>query len=144
MKIWYGYSSEHSTGVTIVATFTDAERYKAALTKLKDHNVATEYPSKERESLYSIFAQDFWEDDTVVPCKNNKILISTDAYIYTALIELLLAEGADEIQLSDEDYPIEEKVLNTPDLREEAEKLGYWFDDMDDEFEDDSTGDESN
>ena len=56
MKIWYGYSSEHSTGVTIIATFTDTERYEAALTKLKDHNADTEYPSKERESLYSIFA----------------------------------------------------------------------------------------
>lgn len=139
MKIWYGYSSEHSTGMTIVASFKDAESFEEAMKKLKDRNAITKYPSKERESLYSVFAKRFWDDDTIVPCKDNKILISTDSYIYTALIELLLAEGADEIKLADESCPIENNVLDTPDLRNEAAKLGYCLDDMGDDFEEHSS-----
>ena len=131
MRIWYGYSSEHSTGMTIIATFKTAEAMAAVKEKIEHYDSKLKFSSPERMSLYTPFAKTFGEGYSAYEGKNNKMIIDTDAFVYSTMIELLLSQNA-EIKISGESYPLEETELNTPDLRECAEKAGFWFDDMDD------------
>ena len=133
MKIWYGYSSEHSTGMTIIAEFKTAEEMKAvkSVTEHCNNDRKLKFRNTERKTLYTPFAMCFGEDYWAYEAKNNKMIIDTDAFVYSTMIELLLSQNA-EIKIAGENYPIEETELNTPDLRECAESIGYWFDDMDD------------
>ncbi len=131
MKIWYGYSSEHSTCMTIIAEFKTAEDMMEAKQGI-DNRYTMKFRSKERKCLFSAFAKEFWEDDYEANvAKNNKMIIFTDACLYPNVVELLLSQNA-EVKMSGENYPIIETELNTPDLRECAEEMGFWFDDMDD------------
>ena len=134
MKIWYGYSSEHSSCMTIIAEFKSEEDMMEAERAIINNRHEMKFRSSERKALFSDFADCFWEagDYDVGRGKNNKLLISTDAYGYTNAVELLLSQGA-EVKIAGEDYPIEETELNIPDLRECAERMYYWFDDMDDD-----------
>ena len=133
MKIWYGYSSEHSSCITIIAEFKSEEDMIKAERAIINNRREMKFRSSERKALFSDFADYFWEADyDVGRGKNNKLLISTDAYAYTNAVELLLSQGT-EVKIAGEDYPIEETELNTPDLRECAERMYYWFDDMDDD-----------
>lgn len=133
MKIWYGYSSEHSSCMTIIAEFKSEDDMTRAEWAIINDRHGMEFKNNERKALFSDFADYFWEagDYDVGRGKNNKLLISTDAYGYTNAVELLLSQGA-EVKIAGEDYPIEETELNIPDLRECAERMYYWFDDMDD------------
>ena len=133
MKIWYGYSSEHSSCMTIIAEFKSEGDMMEAERAIINNRHEMKFRSSERKALFSDFADYFWEagDYDVGRGKNNKLLISTDAYGYTNAVELLLSQGA-EVKIAGEDYPIEETELNIPDLRECAERMYYWFDDMDD------------
>ena len=134
MKIWYGYSSEHSTSMSIIASFKTEEETDAALRKLKEEKPQIAPINKERRSLYSAHASYFGNECIAAKGKNNKLIISTDMFEYVVLVELLLSYRA-EVKLYTEGCPWENILENTPDLREAAESLGYWFDDMYDDLD---------
>ena len=45
MKIWYGYSSEHSTGMTIIAEFKTAEEMAAVKQKTNRYDAKLVFSS---------------------------------------------------------------------------------------------------
>ena len=131
MKIWYGYSSEHSTCMTIIAEFKKVEDMMEAEQGINNNRYDIDYNSTERKHLFSAFSKEFWEDDYKAHiANNNKMIIFTDAFLYSNVVELLLSKNA-EVKLAGQDYPIIETELDVPDLRECAEEMGFWFNDMD-------------
>ena len=61
MKIWYGYSSEHSSCMTIIAEFKSEDDMTRAEWAIINDRHGMEFKNNERKALFSDFADCFWE-----------------------------------------------------------------------------------
>lgn len=130
MKVWFGYSSEHSSRMRIIGHFKTAENVKSFLaefTRMQELVAANneacfanpeEFPLPILDGLFhgdikhgqSLAAHDLLDftNEMTVSAKDKDFVIRSSEWNWAGIIKMLIESGAKVEMFSEHDYPVVE------------------------------------